>query len=79
LLVLLTLESRAFTIGEPRARISFLIASDSLLIRAPIIFNMYETGAELYKGITDWMNYYNYQRGRKSLQYRTPEEMYHAA
>ncbi len=44
-----------------------------------IYLNMYGNGAELYQGIGDWMNYYNYQRGHKSLNYRTPEEMYHAA
>jgi putative transposase len=44
-----------------------------------IYLNMYENGKDLWNGVRDWMQYYNGNRGHKSLKYQTPNEVYQAA
>ena len=39
---------------------------------------VYDDGNQLWKGLHDYFRFYNCQRLHQSLNYRTPEEVYHA-
>jgi putative transposase len=39
----------------------------------------YRNVAELVSGLTSWFRFYNHERLKMSLKYRTPAEVYHRA
>jgi len=41
-----------------------------------IYLNAYETGQELYAGLKEYFDYYNYKRCHQSLEYKCPIELY---
>jgi putative transposase len=41
-----------------------------------IYLHAHETGAELYRGLDTWFNFYDYERKHQALQYRTPNQFY---
>ena len=41
-----------------------------------IYLNAYETGQELYAGLTEYFDFYNHKRGHQSLDYHCPSEIY---
>jgi len=41
-----------------------------------IYLNAYETGQELYAGLSEYFEYYNHKRPHQSLDYRCPNECY---
>ena len=44
-----------------------------------IYLNAYETGVDLYEGVNNYINFYNYSRPHKSIGYQTPECFYQKA
>ena len=44
-----------------------------------IYLNAYETGVDLYEGVKNYINFYNYSRPHKSIGYQTPEYFYQKA
>ena len=44
-----------------------------------IYLRAYETGAELFKDLTDWFNWYNAGRKHTSLDKQTPDTAYYQA
>ena len=44
-----------------------------------IYLNAYETGVDLYEGVNNYINFYNYSRPHKSIGYQTPEYFYQKA
>jgi len=43
-----------------------------------VYLNVHEDGNQLWKGLNDYFRFYNRQRLHQSLNYRTPQEVYHA-
>jgi putative transposase len=43
-----------------------------------VYLNVYDDGNHLWKGLNEYFRFYNHQRLHQSLNYRTPEEVYHA-
>jgi len=41
-----------------------------------IYLHSFDTGNSLRRGLTDWIRYYNHERGHSSLDNRTPDEVY---
>ncbi|MBC7507872.1 MAG: transposase [Ferruginibacter sp.] len=41
-----------------------------------IYLHAYENGVTLYKGVNDYMQFYNWKRRHQSLEYKTPEVLY---
>jgi len=41
-----------------------------------IYLHAFDTGKSLRRGLTDWIRYYNHERGHSSLDNRTPDEVY---
>jgi putative transposase len=41
-----------------------------------IYLNVYENGQELYKGLKDYFDFYNHQRGHQSLDYKCPVNLF---
>jgi putative transposase len=41
-----------------------------------LYLHTFDTGAELRQGLTDWIRFYNHERGHSSLDDRTPDEVY---
>jgi putative transposase len=44
-----------------------------------IYLNDYDTGAALYRGLSEYFTFYNTERPHQALGYRTPAEVYHGA
>jgi len=44
-----------------------------------IYLNVYENGVDLYKGLTKYFRFYNYERIHQSLNYETPSKKYNVA
>lgn len=44
-----------------------------------IYLNVYENGVDLYKGLTEYFKFYNYERIHQSLDYETPSKKYNFA
>lgn len=44
-----------------------------------IYLNVYETGIDLYKGLSDYFQFYNNERLHQSLTYATPDKIYNYA
>lgn len=44
-----------------------------------IYLNAYETSVDLYEGVNNYINFYNYSRPHKSIGYQTPECFYQKA
>jgi putative transposase len=44
-----------------------------------IYLNVYENGVDLYKGLTKYFRFYNYERIHQSLNYETPSKKYNFA
>jgi len=42
-----------------------------------VYLNVHEDGNQLWKGLNDYFRFYNQQRLHQSLNYRTPQEVYH--
>ena len=43
-----------------------------------VYLNVHDDGNQLWKGLHDYFRFYNRQRLHQSLNYRTPQEVYHA-
>jgi putative transposase len=43
-----------------------------------VYLNVYDNGNDLWKGLNEYFRFYNQQRLHQSLNYRTPQEVYHA-
>lgn len=41
-----------------------------------IYLHSFDTGKRLRRGLTDWIRYYNHERGHSSLDNKTPDEVY---
>ena len=41
-----------------------------------LYLHAFDTGTELRKGLTEWVGFYNHERGHSSLDDRTPDEVY---
>lgn len=44
-----------------------------------VYLNVYETGLDLYKGLSEYFEFYNYERIHQSLDYETPSKIYKLA
>lgn len=44
-----------------------------------VYLNVYETGLDLYKGLSEYFEFYNYERIYQSLDYETPSKIYKLA
>jgi putative transposase len=42
-----------------------------------IYMHAYESGSQLYKGLKDWFEFYNHDRGHQALDNLTPDEVYY--
>ena len=42
-----------------------------------IYLHSFDSGNSLRRGLTDWIRYYNHERGHSSLDNRTPDEVYY--
>lgn len=42
-----------------------------------IYLHSFDTGKSLRRGLTEWIQYYNHERGHSSLDDRTPDEVYY--
>ena len=42
-----------------------------------VYLNVHDDGNQLWKGLHDYFRFYNHQRLHQSLNYRTPEDVYH--
>ena len=43
-----------------------------------IYLHSFDSGNSLRRGLTDWIRYYNHERGHSSLDNRTPDEVYYS-